>query len=199
MTEALMSDTAKDCGFGLNSFAIPKNWYAVFTAPRHEKRIEEHFRVRDIESFLPLSRTRRKWKDGSKGILQLPLFPNYIFARIGCGGRVPVLAIPGVISIVGGGRESMSVPDSYIHFLQEGLKQGRIEPHPYLASGAKVRIRKGAMAGMEGILLRKKNDFRVVLTLDMIMKSVKVEIEIDDVEPVGRTTCSDAPQVAEVA
>jgi transcription antitermination factor NusG len=99
-----------------------------------------------------------------------------------------VLAIPGVISIVGGGRESLSVPDSYIHFLREGLRQGKIELHPYLTSGARVRIRSGVMAGMEGILLRKKNDFRVVLTLEMIMKSVKVEVEMDDIEPVGGTS-----------
>jgi transcription antitermination factor NusG len=175
-----------------------KKWFAVFTAPRHEKRVEKHFRVREIESFLPLFRMQRQWKDGSKGTLQLPLFSSYIFARIGCGGRLPVLAIPGVVSIVGGGRDSMCVPDSYVHFLREGLQQGKIEPHPYLTSGARVRIRSGIMAGMEGILLRKKNDFRVVLTLEMIMKSVKVEVEIDDIEPVDRS-CAALPQVAGVA
>ncbi|HEY6349036.1 MAG TPA: UpxY family transcription antiterminator [Candidatus Angelobacter sp.] len=191
--------TAEYWGVGLSGSATAKNWFAVFTAPRHEKRVEEHFRVREIESFLPLCRMRRQWKDGSKGMVQLPLFSSYIFVRIGCGGRLPVLAIPGVISIVGGGRESMSVPDSYIHFLREGLQQGKIEPHPYCLSGTKVRIRSGVMAGMEGVLLRKKNDFRVVLTLEMIMKSVKVEVELDNIEPVGRTSCVELSQVAEVA
>lgn len=176
-----------------------KKWFAVFTAPRHEKQVEKHFRTRGIENFLPLFRKQRQWKDGSRGILQLPLFSGYIFAQIGCGGRLPVLAIPGVISIVGGGRESMCVPDSYIQFLREGLQQGRIEPHPYLASGTKVRIRSGIMAGVEGILLRRKNDFRVVLTLEMIMKSVKVEVGIDDIEPVGRTSCAASQQVEGVA
>ena len=183
----------------LNISAMAKNWFAVFTAPRHEKRVEEYFRVREIESFLPLCQTPRQWKDGSKGTLQLPLFSSYIFARIGGGGRIPVLATPGVISIVGGGRESMSVPDSYIHFLQEGLRQGKIEPHPYLTSGTRVRIRSGVMAGMEGILLRRKNDFRVVLTLEMIMKSVRVEVELDDIEPVGRASCGYLSQAAEIA
>lgn len=171
---------------GWNGPAKAKNWFAVFTAPRHEKRVEEHLRVREIESFLPLCRTQRQWKDGSKGTLHIPLFSSYVFVRIGCGERLPVLAVPGVISIVGGGRESLSVEDSYIEFLREGLQQGKIEPHPYLTSGAKVRIRSGVMAGMEGILLRKRNDFRVVLTLEMIMKSVKVEVEMDDIEPIGR-------------
>lgn len=196
MASTLMSDTFER-GFGLNGSGTSKNWFAVFTTPRHEKRVEEHFRAREIESFLPLCQIQRQWKDGSKGIVQLPLFSNYIFVRIGCGGRIPVLAIPGVISIVGGGRESSILPDSYIHFLQEGLRQGKIEPHPYLMSGTRVRIRSGVMAGMEGILLRKKNDFRVVLTLQMIMKSVKVEVEMDEIEPVGRA--SGLSQVAAIA
>jgi transcription antitermination factor NusG len=183
-----MSEAVDCCDLGLNSSATAKNWFAVFTAPRHEKRIEEHCRVREIESFLPLCQMKRQWNDGSKGILQLPLFSTYIFVRIGGGGRLPVLAIPGVISIVGGGKESLSIRDSYIHFLREVLRQGKIEPHPYLTSGARVRIRSGVMAGMEGILVRKKNDFRVVLTLEMIMKSVRVEVEMDDIEPVGRAS-----------
>jgi transcription antitermination factor NusG len=87
---------------------------------------------------------------------------------------------------VGGGREPLPVADSYIHFLRQGLREGKVKPHPYLASGARVRIRSGVMAGMEGILLRNKNDFRVVLTLEVIMKSVRVELGIDDIEPVGR-------------
>src|SRR6267154_670457 len=136
-----MNCAVKCSASGLNDSATAKNWFAVFTAPRHEKRVEEHLRIREIESFLPLCRMQRRWKDGSKGILQLPLFSSYIFVRIGRGGRSPVLAIPGVISIVGGGRESSSVRDSYIDFLREGLRQGKIEPHPCLTSGARVRIR----------------------------------------------------------
>src|SRR4249919_3360193 len=99
-----------------------KNWFAVFTTPRHEKQVEEYFRVLEIESFLPLIRVGRRWKDGSKGIVELPLFPSYTFVRIGCGGRIPVLSVPGVLSIVGGGRKSMSISVPYIHFLQKGLE-----------------------------------------------------------------------------
>jgi transcription antitermination factor NusG len=192
-----MGNTIEYDGYGMNKAA--KNWFAVFTVPRHEKQVEEYFRAREIESFLPLIRVGRRWKDGSKGIVELPLFPSYTFVRIGCGGRVPVLSVPGVLSIVGGGRESMSIADSYIHFLQKGLHEGKIEPHPYLTSGTKVRIRRGVMAGLEGILLRKKNDFRVVLTLEMIMKSMKIEVELDDIEPVGRLSSIDLSRVEEAA
>lgn len=189
-----------DCGdFGLNDPGAAKNWFAVFTAPRHEKKVEEHFHVQGIESFLPLCQMPRQWKDRSKGTLYLPLFSNYIFVRIGCSGRSPVLKIPGVLSIVGGGQESWSVPDSYIHFLREGLRLGKIKPHPCLTSGTRVRIRSGVMAGMEGILLRNKNDFRVVLTLEMIMKSVRVEVEIDNIEPVDQGPVLECSRSARIA
>jgi len=184
---------------GLNDPEASKNWFAVFTAPRHEKKVEEHFHVQGIESFLPLCQMPRQWKDRSKGTLYLPLFSNYIFVRIDCSGRSPVLKIPGVLSIVGGGREAWSVPDSYIHFLREGLRQGKIKPHPCLTSGTRVRIRSGVMAGMEGILLRNKNDFRVVLTLEMIMKSVRVEVEIDNVESVDQGPVLECSRSARIA
>jgi len=188
-----MSDTAANY---LPSSNDPAGWFAVFTIPRHEKKIEQHFRVRRIESFLPLCRTQRQWKDGSRRTLELPLFANYIFVRIDCGGRVRVLEVPGVISIVGGPRKSLSVPDSYIDFLREGLKQGKIEPHPYLTAGTNVRICSGVLSGAEGVLLRKKNNFRVVITLEMIMKSVAVEVGIHDIEPVGRSCCAYVSQLA---
>ncbi len=165
-----------------------KNWFAVFTVPRHEKRVEEHFLLREIESFLPLYQKERRWKDGSKGTLQLPLFSSYIFVRIGGEERVPVLKVPGVRCIVGFGRHPVPIPDSYINGLREGLRQRKIEPHPYLTPGARVRLRSGVMAGMEGVLLRKKASFRVVLTLEIIMRSVTVEVEMNDIEPVNRTS-----------
>jgi transcription antitermination factor NusG len=170
-----------------------KNWFAVFTVPRHEKRIEQHLQLRQIENFLPLYQKQRQWKDGSKGTLQLPLFSTYIFVRISIHERLPVLKVPGVISIVGGGLQPMPVPDSYIHFLREGLQHRKIEPYPYLAVGTRVRIRSGAMAGMEGVLIRKKNNFRVVLTVEMIMKSVIVEVEMEDIEPVVRMSNDSDP------
>jgi transcription antitermination factor NusG len=173
-----------------------KNWFAVFTMPRHEKKVESHLGLREIENFLPVYQKQRQWKDGSKGTLHLPLFANYIFVRINCGGRVPVLRVPGVISIVGCGAQALPIPDSYIEWLREGLRERKIEPHPHLTVGSRVRIRSGAMAGMEGVLVRKKNDFRVVLTLEMIMRSVMVEVDTDEIEPVARISCmAEAPAV----
>ena len=170
---------------GLGDEALTK-WYTVYTTSRHEKRITEHCDQREIEHFLPLYTTRRRWKDGTKPILQLPLFPSYLFVHIAFNKRAGVLGIPGVLSIVGYGREPFPVPDLYIHSLREGIRLDKVEPHPYLAVGDRVRIKAGAMEGVEGILVRKKNSLRVVLTLELIRQSVAVEVDIDDVERIGR-------------
>jgi transcription antitermination factor NusG len=169
-----------------------KNWFAVFTMPRHEKRVETHLGLREIENFLPLYQKQRQWKDGSKGVLQLPLFPNYVFVRIEHSGRLVVLKVPGVISIVGCGTQLWPISDSYIHWLQQGLRERKIEPYPCLAVGTTVRIRSGIMKGMEGVLLRRKDNIRVVLTVEAIMRSITVEVEMDDIEPVVHTWSASA-------
>jgi transcription antitermination factor NusG len=158
-------------------------WYAVYTTPRHEKRIAEHFDMRQIEYYLPLYHALHRWKNGSRVNLELPLFPNYVFVRIGRNERVGVLSVPGVLWIVGG-REPAELPNAEIESLRAGLQARKAEPHPYLVVGERVRIRIGALAGMEGVLVRIKNDFRVVLTLDLIRRSVVVEVDAGDVEAV---------------
>jgi len=160
-------------------------WFAVYTVTRHEKRVAHLLNLRTIENFVPLYQKQCQWRDGSKVMLQLPLFSSYLFVRINRSGRVPVLQVPGVRSIIGFGWQPSPIPDNYIDWLRDSLRQRKIEPHPYLAAGAKVRIRSGAMAGSEGILLRMKNDFRVVLTMEMINRSVAVEVTLKDIEPVS--------------
>lgn len=163
---------------------IGAKWFAAYTTPRHEKRIAEHFAQRQIESFLPLYSTNRRWKDGSKVTLHLPLFPSYIFVHIGCTERVRVLEVPGVLSLVGSRREATALPESVIEVLRRELYLRKPEPHPYLVIGERVRIKTGALEGMEGILVRKKSGFRVVLSLDQIMQSASVEVDAADLEPV---------------
>lgn len=164
-------------------------WFAVYTIPRHEKRLAEHFDVRKIEYFLPLYSALRRWQDGSRVTVQLPLFPNYIFVRISRSERVRVLEVPGVSSIAGCGREPAPLPDDEIEALRRGIGLAKAEPHAYLVVGERVRINAGPLIGMEGILTRKKNNFRVVLTIRMIMQSIAVEVDIADLQPVRPTSC----------
>lgn len=164
-------------------------WFAVYTNSRHEKIAAKHFAERHLESFLPLYRKVHHWTKQSRVTLELPLFPNYIFVHMAPQQRVSVLAVPGVLGIVGRGHISSALSDAEIESLRTGLELNKFEPHPYLAVGERVRIRAGSMEGMEGILVRKKNELRVVLTLDLIQRSVSVEVDADDVEPVVRHSC----------
>jgi transcription antitermination factor NusG len=165
------------------------NWYAIYTRPSHEKRVVEHFVLREIECYLPTYRTTRRWKNRTKVELELPLFPGYVFARISWREHVRVLEVPSVVSIVGNGREALPLPHSEIMSLRAGLDLRRAEPHPYLNIGERARILRGPLEGFEGIVERRNNGLRVVLTLQQIMKSVAVEVEERDLELLGNSNC----------
>jgi transcription antitermination factor NusG len=157
-------------------------WFAAYTTPRHEKRVAELLTERGVETFLPLYPSTRQWKKSCPVVLELPLFPTYVFVNITQSARGAVLGTPGVASIVGSAKEAWPLPDFEIEALRLGMQTHKIEPHPYLKLGERVRIKSGVMCGVEGILVRKKNDFRVVLTLDTIMSSVAIEVDADDLE-----------------
>lgn len=160
------------------------HWFAVYTTCRHEKRVAQHLEQRRIEHFLPLFCTQHQWKDGSRVTLKLPLFPGYVFVRINAHERVGVLQVPGVVSMVGTGSRPAPLPDLEVEGLRAGLDSMRVEPHPLTTVGRRVRIKVGALAGLEGIVVRKKSGFRVVLTLDLLMQSIAIEVDGNDVEPV---------------
>jgi transcription antitermination factor NusG len=160
-------------------------WFAVQTVPRHEKTVVKHCELREIESFLPLHWEMHRWKNGCKVKVSQPLFPGYLFTHIAGEERIRVLSIPGVVSLVGAGRIPAPLSDFEIESLRSGLHLRTFEPHPYLVVGAKVRIRNGPLTGMSGVLVRNKNQYRVVLALDLIMRSVAVEVDIDEIEPIA--------------
>ena len=160
-------------------------WYAVFAMSRHEKRLARHCAERQIDAFLPLYQARHRWKNRQTATVELPLFPNYLFVRIDAQQRVQVLNLPGVVSIVSSGRQILPIPDDYITFLQRGLLAHRIEPHPRVEVGDRVCITTGPMAGVEGILTRQKNELRVIVTLEMIGRSVAVEVGASEISYVG--------------
>jgi len=172
---------------------LERNWFAVFTSPRHEKRVQQHFSQRNVEHYLPIYRSPRKWRNGLKVVLNLPLFPGYIFVRIKRKERVRVLEVPGVLAIVGGTAGEMApLPEAEVEPLRSSLHLRQAEPHPLLTVGERVRIRSGALAGLEGVVVRKKNSLRVVLTMNLIMQSIAVEVDGEELETVnsGTFNCS---------
>ncbi len=141
-------------------------WFAVYTASRHEKKVAFHLEQRAVEHVLPPYRANRKWKDGSRVTLHLPLFPGYLLVRICKSQRGSVLGVPGAPALVDGvGGVPASIPDGVLEALRNGIAEDSIEPHGELAIGQMARIRNGSFAGMEGVVLRTKSGLRVVLTL----------------------------------
>ena len=159
------------------------HWFAVYTRAHHEKRVAQQLAGRGIEHFLPLYRSRRIWSD-RRVSLDLPVFPGYLFARFAPGGRLRVLEAYGVVHLVGFNGQPCPLAESDIETLRAGLRGGLCwEPHPYLTAGARVGIVRGPLAGMKGILARKKNSCRVILSLDLIARSAAVEVDAADIEP----------------
>jgi transcription antitermination factor NusG len=159
-------------------------WYAAYTCANHEKSVAEQLSVRSVEHFLPLYQSVRRWKD-RRVHLQLPLFPGYVFVRLALRDRLQVLEIPSVARLVGFNGTPTALPEAEIEALKTGLERGvRAVPYPYLKVGRRVRITTGPLEGFEGILIRKKNGLRFVISLDLIQRSVLLDIEASSVEPV---------------
>ena len=157
-------------------------WYVAFTCVNREKIIAQQLDLRGIERFLPLYEKMSRWRDRVVR-LELPLFAGYIFVRIPLAAQLDVLRISGVARFVSFSGELAAVPDTEIETLRRGLEQSRAEPFPYLARGKRVRVRSGALRGMEGVLLQKKSRLRFIVSLEMIQRSIAVEIDSADVEP----------------
>jgi len=135
---------------------------------------------------LPLCETIRRWKDRRKR-LQLPLFPGYVFVRIAWQDRLKVLQIPSVVRFVGFNGVPAYLEDDEIGRWQRALAEGiRAEPHPFLSAGRKVRIRTGPLAGCQGILKRWKGNLRVVMSIELIQRSISLDIDAASLEPVTR-------------
>jgi transcription antitermination factor NusG len=157
-------------------------WFAVHTASRHEKQVALQLEGRRIEHFLPTYEETHRWADRRVRV-EMPLFPGYLFVRIAAGQRMDVLQVPGVARMIGFGGAPVPVAEAEIEALRKSIVGGmRLEPHPYLKVGRRVRVRNGVLSGVEGILQRKKEGDRIVISVDLIMRSVSMEIDAADVE-----------------
>jgi len=164
---------------------VQSHWYAVYTCAKHEKRVAAELGAREVEHFLPLYSSVRRWKD-RRVQLEFPLFPGYVFVRLALHDRLRVLQIPSVVRLVGFNGLPAALPDTEMELLRSGLSERlRAEPHPFLTVGRRVRIKSGPFAGLEGILKRKKSNLRVVISLELIQRSVAVDVEAADVLPLN--------------
>lgn len=155
------------------------HWYAVYTFPRHEKAVSEQMRFKGVEFYLPLFEKLSKWKDRVSKI-HLPLFPGYVFVRIPLNQRGRVLSLPGVIRIVSFNGRPAPLPETDIETLRAYLAYHKAEPHPYLCAGKRVRVSRGALDGLEGVVVRRKGQTRFVVSIDSIHRSVALEVDAAD-------------------
>jgi transcription elongation factor/antiterminator RfaH len=168
-------------------------WYAVYTKHQHEKTAKEYLASQGIEVLLPVYRTIRRWQDRNK-VVDLPLFPCYLFVQTNLQRKVEILKAPGVFSMVESGGRACEIEDAEIEsIIKATANPSQVTPHPYLKSGDRVRIQYGALAGIEGILTRFKNQFRVVMNLRLLNKAIAVEVDISTVERVGEGKSIAAP------
>lgn len=174
----LLSDSSQLNGTNDNG------WWAIYTLHQHEKSVAKILDARGCDVFLPLYDSVRRWKD-RKMKLSLPLFPCYLFVRAETGRRLDVVSTPGVCMIVAQGSRLALVAPEEIEALRRAVHgSSRVEPHPYLKCGERVRVVRGALEGVEGILTRKKNLCRLVLSVEMLARSAALEVDAEDVTPV---------------
>jgi transcription antitermination factor NusG len=159
------------------------HWYAIHTRSRHEKKVTEQLEDKGITTFLPLVRQTHRWSDRNKTI-QCALFPGYTFVHHAWpNDRLAVLQTPGVVGFVGIRGLALPIPDKEIEDIQTLLAQNvTCALHPFLSVGQRVRIRGGCLDGVEGILLAKNSDRSLVVSIELIQRSVSARIDGYDVE-----------------
>jgi transcription antitermination factor NusG len=176
-------------------------WYAVYTRHQHEKTVARILTVKGFETFLPLYQTPRRWQDRVK-LLSLPLFPCYVFLKGDLERRLAIATTPGIHAFVLSGGQPASISAVEIDAIRRAIESGsQVEPHPFLKTGEWVRVKSGPFEGIQGILVRKKNLYRLVLSVEMLGKAAAVEVNVTQVErlngkPFGRGTSNAATSQA---
>jgi transcription antitermination factor NusG len=160
-------------------------WYALHVRTRFEKVVARNLQGKGYEEFLPLYRRTSNWSDRKK-VIELPLFPGYVFCRFDARQRLPILTIPGVNSIVGIGKTLMPVEEREINDIRAVLSSdSQCEPWPFLQVGQRVHVEHGPLAGTQGIVTMVKNTCRLVISVNLLQRSVAVEIDRGSLKPVS--------------
>ena len=183
-TQPQINGLGREPGFALDA-SYPLNerrWFAVFTLPQNEKSAMKQLALREVEAFLPTYETVKVWKNRQRVRTVLPLFPTYLFVNIDRRQRTRVLQSPGVLHIVGNYREDVPIADAEIELLRSGVRDRSMEPFRELVVGERVRIKRGSMEGVEGVLVRKGNGLRFVLSLKLINQCAAIEVGAEDLE-----------------
>lgn len=153
------------------------SWYAIYTRPRHEKKVNDQLLEKGITAFLPLTRELRQWKDRRKWV-ETPLFNGYVFIDIDLRNRFSALETHGVVRMIGFGGVPARIPDWQIEQLQRLLNSDeRLEPEEYLRIGDLVEITEGPLCGIRGYLREKRGESRIAILIDGIYQSASFVVD----------------------
>jgi transcription antitermination factor NusG len=170
-------------GLRMPTESLEPHWYAAYTCANHEKGVMRQLERRSVESFLPLYESLHRWKD-RRIRLQLPVFPGYIFVRLALRDRLKVLEIPSVVRLVGFGGHPTPLPIEEIETIRTCIARRQpLVPNRYVRRGQRVRMLSGPLEGLTGVVVRQKNRTRFVISLELLMRSVAVEIDRADFDP----------------
>ena len=163
-------------------------WYALKVRPRFERSVVAHLRSRGYDPFLPCYTVKRQWSDRIKSV-QLPLFSGYVFCRFDVNSRFPIVTTPGVNFVVGVGKVPEPVSESEIASIRAVVNSGvHYEPFPYMAVGQVVQVEQGALAGVFGLVTDLKNSSRLIISINLLKRSVAAEIDRCCVRPIDTTS-----------
>jgi transcription antitermination factor NusG len=158
------------------------SWHALYTKHQHEKTVARVLTIKGFETLLPLYQTAHRWKDRTK-VLSMPLFPCYVFLKGGLERRLDVMTTPGIFAVLSNAGKPATIPIAEIDAIRRAVESGaNVEPHPFLKCGQWVRVKCGPLAGIQGILTRKKSLYRLVLSVEMLGKAAAVEVDSSLVE-----------------
>lgn len=161
------------------------NWYAVHTRSRHEKQVDMFLRERGIETFLPLIHTLSRRRDRKKYV-DIPLFPGYMFVHAEKERLYDVKYTRGVTRIIGTDVDAPTpIPDKQVLDIKTILESDvSLDPFPYLEKGRSIRVKTGPLKGVEGVLIERKGNYKLVIRIDLLQKGAAAEVSIADIEPI---------------
>jgi transcription antitermination factor NusG len=160
-------------------------WFALRLRSNYERMSQAHLRERGYEPFAPSYRVEQRWSDRVKEIEKF-LFPGYVFCRFDPNDRLPILTVPGVIDVVGLGKSPQPIPDEEMERVRRMVASGLpIEPYPYVQVGQAVVIEQGPLAGVEGILEEVKGKTRLVVSVNLLQRSVSAEVDRHAIRPIS--------------
>lgn len=160
----------------MQSFDDRSHWYAAYTLPRHEKSVADHLIYKNIETYLPLYSSLRKWNRRYVKV-ELPAFPGYVFVKMIITDRARVLAHPGIIRLVSFNGNAVAIPDGEVEKIKSLLSVWKAEPYPFLIVGKQIRIKSGPFSGLEGRIIRRKGKMRLIVSLELIQRAIVLEID----------------------